>query len=128
MFSVNVPIHTERRQSRAVQQRTFELAKNRYARQGEQSAVRADIALAATNYQRAQRQFALFKQGIIPLARQTVSSMLAGYQVNQVDFLNLIRSQVTLFNYQLQYWQALTEANQALAQLVAAVGEENIYE
>lgn len=128
MFSVNLPIHTQRRQSRAVQQRSFELAQNRYALEDEQGTVRADISLAATNYQRAQEQFALFKQGIIPLARQTVSSMLAGYQVNQVDFLNLIRSQVTLFNYQLQYWQALTEANQALAQLAAAVGEENIYE
>ncbi|MBV1931558.1 MAG: TolC family protein [Porticoccaceae bacterium] len=128
MFSVNLPIHTDRKQSRAVQQRSFELAQNRYALQDKQGTVRADISLAATNYQRAQEQFALFKQGIIPLARQTVSSMLAGYQVNQVDFLNLIRSQVTLFNYQLQYWQALTEANQALAQLAAAVGEENIYE
>lgn len=128
MVSVNLPIHTDRRQSKAVQQRSFELTQNRYALQDKQNAVRADISLAATNYQRAQEQFALFKQGIIPLARQTVSSMLAGYQVNQVDFLNLIRSQVTLFNYQLQYWQTLTEANQALAQLIAAVGEENIYE
>ncbi|RLA11131.1 MAG: transporter, partial [Gammaproteobacteria bacterium] len=49
-------------------------------------------------------------------------------QVNEVDFLNLIRSQVTLFTYQLRYWQALSEANQALARLMAAAGEENIYE
>lgn len=128
MLSMNVPIYTERRQSKAVRQRSLELAQNRYTLQDEASSVRAAIAQSTNRYQQAQQQFALFKRGIVPLARQTVSSMLAGYQVNEVDFLNLIRSQVTLFNYQLQYWQALTEANQALAQISAAVGEENIYE
>jgi len=70
----------------------------------------------------------LFKTGIIPQARQTVASMLTGYQVNKVDFLNLLRSQITLFNYETQYWKALTEANQALAQLSAVVGKDDIYE
>jgi len=45
-----------------------------------------------------------------------------------VDFLNLLRSQITLFNYETQYWKALTEANQALAQLSAVVGKDDIYE
>jgi outer membrane protein TolC len=54
--------------------------------------------------------------------------MLSGYKVSRVDFLNLVRAQITLFNYEIQYWKALTEANQALAQLAASVGEENIYE
>jgi cobalt-zinc-cadmium efflux system outer membrane protein len=71
---------------------------------------------------------ALFDGGIIPQARQTVESMMAGYQVGQVDFLNLVRSQVTLFNYELQYWKSFTEVNQSIARLKAAVGEENIYE
>ncbi|VAX07697.1 Heavy metal RND efflux outer membrane protein, CzcC family, partial [hydrothermal vent metagenome] len=70
----------------------------------------------------------LFKTGIIPQASQTVASMLAGYQVNKVDFLNVVRSQITLYNYQTLYWKAFGEAHQALARLVAAVGEENIYE
>ena len=52
--------------------------------------------------------------------------MLEGYQVNKVDFLNLVRSQITLFEYETQYWKAFTEANQSLAQLSAAVGSESI--
>ena len=57
-----------------------------------------------------------------------MQSMLSGYQVSEVDFLNLVRSQMTLFNYELQYWKSLSEAKQALAQLEAAVGQESIYE
>ena len=72
--------------------------------------------------------FDLFQTGIIPQARQTVASMLAGYQVNKVDFLNLVGSQVTLLNYEIQYWKALTDAHQALARLRAAVGEEQVIE
>ena len=49
-------------------------------------------------------------------------------QVGQVDFLNLVRSQVTLLNYELQYWQSFTEAKQSVARLVATVGEENVHE
>ena len=51
----------------------------------------------------------------MPQAQQTVASMLAGYQVSEVDFLNLVRSQMTLFNYELQYWKAFSDAKQALA-------------
>ena len=54
--------------------------------------------------------------------------MRAGYQVNQVDFLNLVRTQVTLYDYETQYWLAISLANQALAQLESLVGQESIYE
>jgi len=57
-----------------------------------------------------------------------VASMLAGYQVNKVDFLNLIRAQITLYNYQTTLWQTISEGHAISAKLVAAVGEENIYE
>ena len=70
----------------------------------------------------------MFKTGIIPQARQTVSSMLAGYQVSKVDFLNLVRSQITLLNFEMQYWNVFAEANQSLAQLTATVGKDEIYE
>jgi outer membrane protein TolC len=52
--------------------------------------------------------------------------MLSGYQVNKVDFLNLVRSQITLYDYETQYWKSFSEVNQALARLTAAVGEEVI--
>jgi len=128
MLAVKIPLYTGRKQSKAVSQKSLELQRNRYALQDERGQVMADISSAVTDYQRASEQFRLFESGIVPQARQTVESMLAGYQVNQVDFLNLVRSQVTLFNYELQYWKALSDAKQALARLQAAVGEEAVYE
>ena len=128
MVGAKIPLYAGRKQSRAISQKTAELAKNRYALIDEKGVVRAAIAAAATDYQRSQDQNELFSKGIIPQAEQTVQSMLAAYQVSEVDFLNLVRSQMTLFNYELRYWKSVSEANQALSRLEAAVGKGSIYE
>ena len=127
-LSFNVPIFAATKQRKAVEQRSSELMQQRYALQDQWNKVRAEISIAYSKFHQTKNQVVLFKSGIIPQARQTVASMLAGYQVNKVDFLNLVRSQITLYNYETQYWKALTEANQALAQLTAVVGKEEIYE
>jgi len=128
MVGVKIPLYAGRKQSKAVSQRSSEVLMNRYALIDEKGMVMAAISSAVTDYQKAKQQFSLYGSGIVPQAQQTVQSMLAGYQVSEVDFLNLVRSQITLFNYELQYWKALSDAKQALARLEAAVGEETVYE
>jgi cobalt-zinc-cadmium efflux system outer membrane protein len=128
MIGVKVPLYAGRKQSKAVSQKNRELQGSRYALLDEKAIVMAAISSAVTDYQQAKEQFSLFGSGIVPQAQQTVQSMLAGYQVSEVDFLNLVRSQITLFNYELQYWKALSDAKQALARLDAAVGRESVYE
>jgi outer membrane protein TolC len=127
-LSMNVPLYAATKQRKKVDQRASELMQKQYALEDEWNRVRADIAGAFSDFRQAKNQAVLFKSGIIPQAQQTVASMLAGYQVDKVDFLNLVRSQITLYNYETQYWRALTQANQALAQLTAMVGKEVIDE
>jgi len=127
-LAVKIPLYAARKQSKAVSQKNSELQSNRYALHDQKGMVMVEISAAIADYLHSREQFTLFESGIVPLARQTVESMLAGYQVNEVDFLNLIRSQMTLFNNELQYWKTLTEVKQALARLQAAVGEESVYE
>ncbi len=128
MLSVNLPLYAGTKQAKAVRQRSRELAKSQYALTDQNNLVMSSISSAVIDHRRASDQVMLFDQGIIPQARQTVESMMAGYQVDEVDFLNLVRSQVTLFNYELQYWKSYIEVNQSIARLKGAVGEENIYE
>lgn len=123
-LGVSVPLYAGRKQDKAVKQRTSELLEKKYALQDEFGKVQAEIVSALADFQRASEQVQLFKTGIIPQARQSVASMLSGYQVNKVDFLNLVRAQITLYSYETQYWKSFSEANQALARLTAAVGEE----
>ncbi len=123
-LSMNIPLYFATKQAKAVDQRQSDLLRERFRWQDAWNQVRAEIAKALADYRRAREQAVLFDQGIIPQARQTVASMLAGYQVGKVDFLNLVSAQITFYNYEIQYWKALTEARQALAKLKAAVGGE----
>ena len=127
-LGVSLPLYAGRKQDKAVDQRTSELLQKQYALQDAFSKVKAEITAALADYQRANEQVKLFETGIIPQARQSVASMLSGYQVNKVDFLNLVRAQITLYNYETQYWRAFSDARQALASLTAAVGEEVVGE
>jgi len=107
MFSMNLPLYAGTRQDKAVDQRTSQVLQNRYELDDVRSEVAAEVSRALADYQQSREQASLFKQGIIPQAAQTVASMLAAYQVNKVDFLNLVRAQITLFNYETRYWKAL---------------------
>ena len=122
MLSFNVPLFTDTKQKRLLDQRKAERLKAGYQLEEMRHAVEAEVSEALADYARAGEQARLFEAGIIPQASQTVASMLAGYQVGKVDFLNLVNAQITLYNYETMYWKALTEANQALARLDAATG------
>jgi len=127
LFSMSLPIYTGTKQDRAMDQRSSELMQQNYKLQDTLEQVREEITRAMADYKRAGEQVELYKDGIIPQAQQTVGSMLAGYQVNKVDFLNLVRAQITLYNYETQYWLSFSSAQQALAALEAVVGSETIY-
>jgi outer membrane protein TolC len=127
-LGVSLPLYAGRKQDKAIDQRTSELVQKQDALHDEWNKVQAEISSALADYYRASEQVQLFRTGIIPQARQSVASMLSGYQVSKVDFLNLMNAQITLYNFETQYWNALSEANQALARLDAAVGEEVINE
>jgi len=128
MLSVNVPLYSGSKQNKAVKQRTHEVARQNFTLRDTAQSVAASVYRGIADYGAAREQVALYETAIIPQAQQTVSSMLAGYQVNQVDFLSLVNTQITLYNAQISYWQSLTKAKQALATLASAIGEETLYE
>lgn len=122
MFSIDLPLHKGARQDRLVAQRRSEAAADDFGLIGAENRVSAELSETRARYLQAREQVLLLKDGIIPQAAQTVASMLAGYQVNKVDFLNLVRSQITLYNYETRYWTILAEARGALAGMTAAAG------
>jgi len=128
LFGMNLPFFNSARTKHAVDQRTQEWLQQKYQLDDSRNQIAGEIAAALAGYRQAAEQVHLFQDNVLPQARQTVESMLAGYQVNRVDFLSLIRSETSLYEYENQYWKAYSAAHQSLAQLVAAVGKENFYE
>jgi len=128
MFSVNVPLYFGSKQSKAIDQRNNERAQRNFVLRDVLRSVEAQITRNLADYEAAREQVLLLDTAIIPQAQQTVASMLVGYRVNEVDFLNVVNGQLTLYNAQISYWEALSAAKTSLAGLAAAVGTETLYE
>jgi len=71
----------------------------------------------------AEKLVALYSSGIIPQSTLSLESAITGYQVGDVDFLTLLNNLITLFNFELEYYQQLTEYQKALARIeeIAAI-------
>lgn len=128
LFSVNVPIYARNKQNKAIEQRVNEREARAFALNSVARMIETEIGQKIADYEAAREQVRLLDGAIIPQADQTVASMLAGYQVNEVDFLNVINGQLSLYNAQINYWTVLAGAKSALAGLAAAVGKEALYE
>ncbi len=71
----------------------------------------------------AEKLVELYQTGIIPQSTLSLESAISGYQVGNIDFLTLLNNLITLFNFELEYYQQLTEYQKALARIeeIAAI-------
>ena len=65
----------------------------------------------------------LYQTAILPQARLTAESALAAYRVNRVDFLTLLDSQMTVFNYEISLVTAMANYNKALGEINLLAGK-----
>lgn len=121
-LSLNLPIWTGAKQDQAVVQRTSETLAAENRTRAFRERILADIASEYSAFTNMSRQQQLYADSLIPQAEQTAAAMLKGYQVNKVDFLNVIRAQLALYNDKITYWRHLSGAFKALAGLEAAAG------
>lgn len=70
----------------------------------------------------ARRLLSLYSTTIVPQSSLSLESAIAGYQVGRVDFLTLPDNLVTLLNYELSYYEQLSNEEKAVAALEPLVG------
>jgi outer membrane protein, heavy metal efflux system len=83
------------------------------------ASLRQQTAVAEQNL----KSVRLYQTAILPQARLTVESALASYRVNRVDFLTLLDSQMTVFNYENSLASAIASYNKALAEIDLLIGK-----
>ena len=87
----------------------------------EQINLAVDFATQTYLIREANRELDLLRERLLPRARQSLEVARAAYQSGQVDFLNVIDSEQTLLNFQLDEIAAQTQREIARAQLVLLV-------
>ena len=120
-MSINLPVWREKRQAGVAEAeqgvrmagRQFADLTNRVS-----AAIHDDFAQLESN----RSLLELYATGIIPQAKQSFAASQSAYEVGDADFLNLLDSLLTLFQYQIDYQRVLADHERAVARLEVESG------
>jgi outer membrane protein, heavy metal efflux system len=122
-LTFNLPVRQERRAAMQAES-AAEVGMATAELQALQNAIHVGLGDQLAQMERRRRLVALYRDGIIPQAQQSLESATIAYRVSKVDMLSLLESRLTLFNYEREYYDALAEYQMRRAQLEALVGRE----
>jgi outer membrane protein TolC len=120
---INIPLWYETKQSRKVNEEFFKIEVAREAYHKGKNRINLQIKTLLDQMQKSSKLVQLIRKGIIPQAKQSLESALAGYTVDKVDFLTLLDNQVTLLNWEIKDHRELTNYEQNLARLENVIGQ-----
>ena len=124
MVEMNIPIFYQSKQGRKVAETKADILATESQYRAMKNEVLFMITDIATMIQRGEKQSELYKTGILPQASLQINSAMSAYRVNKADFMTLLDSQMTLYKYELEYHQALTEYEKNVASLEAVIGKQ----
>ena len=122
--SVPIPINRRRKQDRLVAGERLELSALESEYRARQNEIRADVARLASEVERARAQLALYTKLVLPQSRASLASATSGYEVGRVALLAVLDVQATLFEYEIEYFRALSDFAKAVAELEVVIGKE----
>lgn len=122
-FGVNLPIWAEKLDAGEREARMGVL-ENASQLSGVRNRVAFRVQDALVRVETQQRLVILFRDVIVPQARQTVEASTSGYRAGKTDFLTLVDNWRKLVNFQLLYHQSLGQLEQDFAELQQVVGHD----
>jgi outer membrane protein TolC len=96
----------------------------RARRRAMEARVRLAVQEAYIRVKAAEQRASLLRTTVLPQSEQTLEVSRAAYQTDRVDFLALLDNQRVLLDAQLSYYRALSDLEQALADLERTVGRD----
>jgi cobalt-zinc-cadmium efflux system outer membrane protein len=119
---MNLPLYKGRKQHQQVTEARSKILMAQAQEEEARQQILYKTRVAFLEVQKHLEEATLFNTAILPQAEQSLESAMAGYQVNKVNFLTLLNNQVTLFNFEIDYYRHVTGHESKLAELEAMVG------
>jgi outer membrane protein TolC len=86
--------------------------------------VDARIGELLAELERSRRLIALYQGEVLPQGEANVESAFSSYRVGSVDFMTLVDAQMTVNEYEQEYYALLAGYGAGIAELEMAVGRE----
>lgn len=122
MFSINLPLYFWKKQDKKVEESQYSTKMVQEKLADVYNQVYFNLDKIASEVRKNYRLMDLYQKGIIPQATQSLNSAISGYQTDKVDFLTLLNNQITLFNFELDYYRILNDYVNGIAELEAETG------
>lgn len=119
---VKLPIYTAQKQRPALTEATANFDAEKRTLENMMTVLMFKIRDRYLAQNTAQRLVKLYSTTIVPQSSLSLESAIAAYQVGKVDFLTLLDNLVTLLNYELSYYEQLSNEEKAVAALEPLVG------
>lgn len=122
-FAINVPIWYNKYRAGEKEARLRHVAALRERSHRENNLV-ADLKMELYNFRDAERKIDLYRDTLVPKAKQSFNVIQKAFTAGKTDFLDLVDAERTLLEFQLSYERALADRAQRLARLEELVGRE----
>ncbi|MGB7062785.1 MAG: TolC family protein [Candidatus Zixiibacteriota bacterium] len=119
---INIPLYFWSKQKKKVQEKALSIESARKKYESNENDLKLNVSRLFYSLNKYTEEVGLYQTAILPQVRQSLESARSGYQVDKVDFLTLLSNQVTLYNYEIAYHQALTSYFMTIAELEEMVG------
>lgn len=123
MASVNLPIWHEKYRA------TEHQARARYqaalmAKLGQENTLHAQVQMALYELRDAGRKIGLYRDTLIPKAKQALKATITAFTADKAEFIDLIDQERILLEFELSYERALANQAQRLAELEMLIGRK----
>ena len=122
MVGVKLPIYRAQKQRPALTEATASFEAEKRTLENMVTVLMFKIRERYLAQNTAARLMKLYSSTIVPQSSASMESAIAGYQVGKVDFLTLLDNLVTLLNYELSYYEQLSNEEKAVAGLEPLIG------
>jgi outer membrane protein, heavy metal efflux system len=122
MIGVKLPIFPGQRQRPALAEAAAAKAMEEKRLQNIISSVSYKVQEKYLAAKTAEKLVSLYGTTIIPQSSLSMESAIAGYEVGSIDFLTLLDNLMTLLNYELNYYEQVSNGEKAVAALEPLVG------
>ncbi|MFC1541605.1 TolC family protein [Candidatus Latescibacterota bacterium] len=123
MLSINLPIWRDKYRA-AVNEADIKRISSERELENRENMLIADLKTSLYNYRDAERKKELFRDTLIPKARQALNVTQSAFEAGKKDFLSLIDTQRTLLEFELSYERALTDHAKFRAQIEMLAGKD----
>ena len=125
MFSINLPIWRKKYHSAVREAQTLEKSSAEALAARENNLI-AELERALYNFRDSERKIELFKNTLIPKAKQSLNVSTQAFEAGKADFLNLVDAQRTLLEFELLYEQALSNRASHYAYIEMLIGDDYV--